>query len=412
MIDFEKLILPNGLKVLVNTNKTTPMAFFNLLYNVGARDEDENLTGFAHLLEHLMFGGSINIPEFDIHLENAGGENNAFTTNDFTNYYITIPANNIETAFWLESDRMLNLAFSEKSLEVQQKVVIEEFKQRYLNQPYGDAFLKLRPLAYKSHPYKWATIGKDISHIEKATMQDVKSFYSKWYNPDNAILSICSPLDAETIFNLAEKWFGNINKAKTENKKYPKEKEQTEKRELVIKADVPFRAIYQAFHMPDRLSKDYKVCDLISDLLSNGTSARLYQRLVKNKNYFSSLNAFISGDADPGLFFIQGELNENVTFSKVFKELNNEIDEIKNGNFSDKELEKVKNKFVSNFEFMKISGLNNAMNLAFYEWLGDANLLNNETSEYLSITKDDICQVAKNIFKESNLSQLIYEPLN
>ncbi len=410
MLQFEKFTLSNGLKVLVYNDKTTPMAVINILYGVGARDEDENKTGFAHLFEHLMFGGSINIPEFDTPLEKVGGENNAFTNNDITNYHITLPAQNIETAFWLESDRMLSLAFSEKSLEVQRKVVIEEFKQRYLNQPYGDAWLYMRPLAYTTHPYKWATIGKDISHIENATMSDVREFYNKWYNPANAIMVVAGPLELKVVKSLAEKWFGNIDKPHTATHQIPQEPVQNKKRELTLTRDVPFKALYQAYHMPARNHPDYKVCDMISDLLSNGASSRLYQNLVKDKNYFSSLNAYISGDVDPGLFIVQGELSNGYSFDDVIPAIDKEIEEIKKGNIHDREIEKVKNKIESTFEFSKTSCLNNAMNLALYEWMGDANQINHEVEHYKAITKDDICRVANELFRKENLSQLNYEP--
>jgi predicted Zn-dependent peptidase len=410
MVQFEKFTLQNGLKVLIHNDISTPMAVVNILYGVGARDEDENRTGFAHLFEHLMFGGSVNIPEYDTPVEQAGGENNAFTNNDFTNYYISLPANNIETAFWLESDRMLNLAFSEKSLEVQRKVVVEEFKQRYLNQPYGDAWLHLRPMAFKTHPYKWATIGKEIGHIENATMDDVKAFYSKWYNPANAILSVAGPLDSKTVLPLIEKWFGGIDKPHSAIHQIASEPAQTEKRKLVLERDVPFRSVFKAWHMPERNHPDYKVCDLISDLLSNGPSSRLYQNVVKKLNLFSSLNAYISGDFDPGLFMIQGELSDGQSFDDALKAIDNEIAEIVAGNFSDHELEKVKNKIESAFEFAKTSILNKAMNLAIYEWIGDAADMNSEVEKYKQISRNDIIRVAKTIFRDNNLSELFYEP--
>lgn len=410
MLQFEKFTLKNGLKVLINRDLSTPMAVVNILYGVGARDEDEERTGFAHLFEHLMFGGSVNIPEFDTPLEKVGGENNAFTNNDITNYYVTLPANNIETALWLESDRMLDLAFSDKSLEVQRKVVIEEFKQRYLNQPYGDAWLYLRPMAWKVHPYRWATIGKEISHIENATQNDVRAFYKKWYNPANAILSIAGPVDTDQTMKLVEKWFGAIDKPHSATHLIPQEPEQTEKRSLVLHREVPFRSMYRAWHMPSRLHPDYRVCDIISDLLSNGASSRLYQNLVRNRTLFSGLNGYITGDFDPGLFMIQGELSNGVSFDEVSTALDQEINSIIEGNFSDRELEKVKNKIESAFEFAKISALNNAMNLALYEWMGDAAMLNSEVERYSAITRDDICRVAKNIFREDNLSELFYEP--
>lgn len=411
MLQFDKHTLSNGLKLLIYKDKSTPMSVVNILYGVGARDEDENRTGFAHLFEHLMFGGSANIPEFDTPLEKVGGENNAFTNNDYTNYYVTLPAQNIETALWLESDRMLNLAFSEKSLEVQRKVVMEEFKQRYLNQPYGDAWLHLRPLAFAVHPYRWATIGKDLSHIENATMDDVKAFYEKWYNPANAIMTIGGPLETDQVIKLVEKWFGDIQKPQCAQHNILQEPKQTNKKTLTLDRDVPFRALYQAWHMPGRLDADYKACDLISDLLSNGASSRLYQNLVRDKNYFSSLNGYISGDFDPGLFIIQGELSDGFHFDDVKPAIEAEIQQIKDGKFSDRELEKVKNKIVSTFEFSRISCLNNAMNLSLYEWMGDAGMINQEVENYKAITRDDICRVANEIFCDTNLSELMYEPI-
>lgn len=412
MIGFEKHILPNGLKLLIHRDVSSPMAVVNILYGVGARDEDEERTGFAHLFEHLMFGGSKHIPEYDTPLEKTGGENNAFTNNDITNYYVTIPAVNLETAFWLESDRMLDLAFSEKSLEVQRKVVIEEFKQRYLNQPYGDAWLHLRPLAWKVHPYRWATIGKEISHIENATMEDVKAFYQKWYNPGNAIMCVAGNVDPDNILKMTEQWFGSIQKPHVAVHHIPAEPQQTERRHLTLQREVPFRSMYRAWHMPARLDPDYRACDMISDMLSNGPSSRLYQRLVKNRNLFSGLNAYISGDADPGLMIVQGELSDGVGFDEACKAVDDELRQIADGQFSNDELEKVKNKVESAFEFSKTSMLNNAMNLCQYEWLGDAAMLNQEVERYRSVTRDELIKVAQQVFRDNNLSELFYEPIS
>ncbi len=412
MIGFEKHILPNGLKLLIHRDVSSPMAVVNILYGVGARDEDEERTGFAHLFEHLMFGGSKHIPEFDTPLEKTGGENNAFTNNDITNYYVTIPAVNLETAFWLESDRMLDLAFSEKSLEVQRKVVIEEFKQRYLNQPYGDAWLHLRPLAWKVHPYRWATIGKEISHIENATMEDVRAFYQKWYNPGNAIMCVAGNVDPDNILKMTEQWFGSIQKPHAAVHQIPAEPQQTERRHLTLQREVPFRSMYRAYHMPSRLDPDYRACDMISDMLSNGPSSRLYQRLVKNRNLFSGLNAYISGDADPGLMIVQGELSDGVGFDEACKAVDDELRQIADGQFSNDELEKVKNKVESAFEFSKTSMLNNAMNLCQYEWLGDAAMLNQEVERYRSVTREDLIKVAQQVFRDNNLSELFYEPIS
>lgn len=411
MIQFDKFTLENGLRVLVHSDHSTPLLAMNILYGVGARDESPDKTGFAHLFEHLMFGGSKNIPEYDKPLELAGGENNAFTNNDITNYYLTIPSMNMELAFWLESDRMLDLAFTPQSLEVQRKVVIEEFKQRYLNQPYGDAWLHLRPLAYKVHPYQWATIGKDISHIEDATMDDVKAFYKKWYNPGNAIMVLAGDISLEKAKILTEKWFAPIDKKHKAVRNLPVEPKQTEFREEVLVRNVPFRSFYRAYHTVERKNPDYPVTDLISDLLSNGPSARLYQRLVKEKELVSNINAYISGDMDAGILVIQGDLNEGKDYPEVMAALDAELQEIIDGKIAEEEMEKVKNKYEAKFEFDKTSVLNKAMNLAYYEWLGDASLLNDEPAKYKKVSIDDVKRVASSIFRRENLSELRYEPV-
>jgi len=310
MLGFERFTLKNGLRVIVHIDESTPLACVNILYDVGARDEDESRTGFAHLFEHLMFGGSINIPSYDEPLQRVGGENNAFTTNDITNYYLTLPAANLETAFWLESDRMLSLAFSEKSLEVQRNVVIEEFKQRYLNQPYGDIWLRLRPLVYKVHPYKWATIGKEISHIEQATMDDVKAFFAKHYCPTNAVMVVAGNVTVPQVKALAEKWFEPIPSGEKPVRNLPVEPPQTAHRREVIHADVPFDALYMAFRMCSRYDKEYYAMDLISDILSRGNSSRLYNRLIKEKNLFSELNAYVMGELDNSIFIVSGKTNK------------------------------------------------------------------------------------------------------
>ncbi|MGN6638273.1 MAG: M16 family metallopeptidase, partial [Mucilaginibacter sp.] len=313
MVKFNRFTLKNGLRVLVHEDHATPMAVLNILYDVGARDEDPDKTGFAHLFEHLMFGGSVNIPHYDVPLQRVGGENNAFTTNDITNYYITLPVENIETAFWLESDRMLSLAFSEKSLEVQRNVVIEEFKQRYLNQPYGDVWLKLRPLVYKKHPYRWATIGKEIKHIEDARIEDVKAFFKKHYNPQNAIMVVAGNVDTEKVKELAEKWFGPIPAGEKYHRSLPTEPEQREARRETVSAKVPLNDLYIAFHMPGRLEPGYYAVDLISDILSRGYSSRLYKDLVKDQELFSEIHAYNIGSFDCGMFVVEGKPLEHVS---------------------------------------------------------------------------------------------------
>ncbi len=408
MIDFDKFELDNGLKVIVHKDINTPIVAMNILYNVGARDEDPNKTGFAHLFEHLMFGGSVNIPKYDIPLEKAGGENNAFTNNDITNYYLTIPKQNLELAFWLESDRMLNLAFSTKSLEVQRNVVIEEFKQSYLNQPYGDVWLMLKPLAYKIHPYKWPTIGKEISHIENATMDDVKAFYKKFYNPNNAILTVAGNVETRNIKKLAEKWFGPVLQETKYNRSLPMEPVQTEIRNLTVKRKVPFDAIYKVYHICARTDQEYHTTDLISDILSNGDSSRLYTRLVKEQKLFSEINAYITGDIDNGLFVFTGKLVNGVKMKDAEKAIENEIEKIKDIQVKDEELRKVKNKIESSLEFSEINVLNKAMNLSFSELLGDADLINQEKSKYSSVTIEGIHQTANEIFRKDNCSTLYY----
>ena len=412
MIKFEKFTLNNGLKVIVHQDNTTPIVAFNLLYNVGARDEDENKTGFAHLFEHLMLGGSINIPNFDEPLQFVGGDNNAFTSNDITNYYITLPKNNLETAFWLDSDRMLSLAFTEKSLEVQRQVVIEEFKQNYLNQPYGDVWLLLRPLAYQNHPYKWATIGKEISHIENATMQDVKDFFYKHYLPNNAILSVAGDVDIAEIKKLAEKWFGNIPSGNVAKRKLPIEPKQKEERRLSVERDVPANAIYKAYHMCKKTDDDFYATDLLSDLLSLGNSSRLYQALVKEQKLFSEISAYVMGSFDYGLFIINGNLQDNVSFEIAEKAIERELTKIKETLVQAKELEKVKNKIISTLLFSETSVLNKAMNLAISELLGDANDVNTEEEKYMKVTPEDIKQIANKILVPTNCSTLIYAKKN
>ncbi len=333
------------------------MVAVNILYKVGSRDESIRRTGFAHLFEHLMFGGSENIPKYDIPLEKSGGENNAFTNADYTNYYLTIPKNNIEVAFWLESDRMNNLAFSTQSLNVQKQVVIEEFKQNYLNQPYGESYLLLKPLAYKKHPYRWITIGKDISHIENTTLDYVKKFYGRYYNPNNAILSISGDVSTSEIKELSEKWFGSINSGQEITRDYPEEPIQKRRRVSNIERDVPQNAVYMAWHMPKRTDKEYYHCDLISDILSNGKSSRLYRNLVIENSLLSDINAFISGDENPGLFIVIAKLLDGVSTDTAIESINNEIFEISNNLVSVTELEKVKNKIEATGVFLSIATL-------------------------------------------------------
>ncbi len=408
MIKFEKFTLANGLKVIYHQDKSTPMVCLNILYNVGARDEDENKTGFAHLFEHLMFGGSVNIPNYDEPLQLVGGENNAFTTNDITNYYCSVPAQNLETAFWLESDRMLSLAFTDKSLEVQRSVVIEEFKQRYLNQPYGDVWLLLRPLAFKKHPYKWATIGKEIKHIEDAVMDDVKSFFKKHYHPGNAIMVVAGNVELKVVKELSEKWFGSIPAQPKEKRNLPIEPEQNEFRELTVKKDVPANAIYKTYHMCSRYDKDYYATDILSDILSRGNSSRLYIALVKNKQLFSEINAYVSGDFDPGLFVVSGKLNDGVDVKEAEKAIDEELEKMKELTITADELQKCKNKIESSITFSETDVLTKATNLAIAELLGDADEINKEIEKYNAVDLKQLNTVANKIFQKNNCTTLYY----
>lgn len=409
MIKYSKYTLENGLTLLVHVDKTTPIVAFNLMYDVGAKDENENKTGFAHLFEHLMFGGSKNIADFDSPLQERGGVSNAFTNNDITNYYITIPKENLETAFWLDSDRMLELAFSTKSLEVQRNVVIEEFKQRYLNQPYGDVWLNLRPLAYKNHPYQWATIGKEISHIENATMDDVKNFFYSHYAPNNAILCVAGNIEPENILALTKKWFGDIPERKVQVRNLPVEPFQSEPRFLELERSVPNNAIYKAYHMCSRKAKEFYATDLVSDVLSRGKSSILYTELVKKKQLFTEINAYITGDIDPGLFIVTGMLNKDVSFEVADNAIKEVILKITNQPISDEELEKVKNKWLTSKLFDDMNVLNKAMNLCYFELLGNADDVNSEPDKYVAVTKEEILQAAKTVLNESNCSTIYYK---
>jgi zinc protease len=408
MIHFQKFTLANGLRVLVHEDTTTPMAVLNILYDVGARDENPSQTGFAHLFEHLMFGGSVNIPSYDEPLQRVGGENNAFTSNDITNYYITLPAVNLETAFWLESDRMLSLAFSEKSLEVQRNVVCEEFKQRYLNQPYGDVWLKLRPLVYKNHPYQWATIGKELSHIEDAQMEDVKAFFNKHYNPQNAIMVVGGNVKLEEVKQLAEKYFAPIDAGIKYERNLPQEPLQEQEIIENVHADVPNSAIYKVFKMPGRMEEGYAAIDLISDILSQGKSSRLYQNLVQQNAVFSDIKAYNFGSIHTGMFVIEGKPLPGIDVKEADELIWKELEQLQLQPIFEDELVKVKNKYESSKAFSEMNLLDKAMNLAFYELFGDANLVNSDLQNYLSVTVDEIQQEAKKIFNREQATTLFY----
>lgn len=412
MIQFNKFTLDNGLRVLIHEDKSTPMAVLNVMYDVGARDENPEKTGFAHLFEHLMFGGSINIKDYDEPLQRAGGENNAYTTNDLTNYYCQLPAQNLETAMWLESDRMLSLAFSSKSLDVQRKVVCEEFKEHYINKPYGDVWKLARELTYTTHPYKWMTIGKELSHVENATLSDVKAFFKKHYSPSNAIVVIAGNIDTTEALALAQKWFGNIPAGEKYVRNLIAEPIQTAARENEVEANVPLDALVKTFHIDSRLNKGYYVADLITEVLGGGGSSRLFQKLIKEKQLFSNLDCYHFGSIDKGVIAIEGKLVKGKKMRDAEQAINEELEKIATSLITETELQKVKNKTESVVAFEDMALMSRANSLAFYELLGNANLMNTELEKYYSITANDILNYSQQIFSANNSNTLRYRSKN
>ncbi|QKG58106.1 insulinase family protein [Hymenobacter sp. BRD128] len=409
MIYFQEFTLANGLRCLVHEDFTTPLAVLNILYDVGSRDESPDRTGFAHLFEHLMFSGSANIPSYDEPLQKVGGENNAFTSQDITNYYLSLPAANIETGFWLESDRMLDLAFSDNGLDVQRKVVVEEFKQNYLNQPYGDVWLKLKPLAYQTHPYQWNTIGKEISHIEEAEMADVRAFFRQHYTPQNAILVVAGAVAAAEVKRLAEKWFGPIPGGERRPRQLPQEPAQTVARHAATTAPVPLSALYKAYHMPARLDPRYHAVDLLGDLLGRGKSSRLHQRLVKDLQLFNNISASVTGALDPGLLVVSGKLNTGVDLAEADRAVEAVVAELRQAEVPADELQKVKNQAETGLVFGEIELLNRALALAIGKLLGNANLVNEEPAQLQAVTPAHVRAAAELVLRPENCSTLYYQ---
>ena len=409
MIQVNRTTLENGLRIVHNEDNATQMVAINVLYNVGARDEDPEHTGFAHLFEHLMFGGSVHIPDYDAPVQNAGGENNAWTNNDITNYYITLPHQNAEIGFWLESDRMLSLDFNSKSLEVQRQVVIEEFKQRHLNQPYGDVGHLVRGMAYTRHPYQWPTIGKEIAHIAQATLDEVKDFFFRFYAPNNAILSVTGHITFEETVELAKKWFGPIPQREVKVRNLPQEPEQTAERRMTVERNVPVDAIYMVFPMCSRLHPDYYAYDMLSDLLSNGRSSRFIQHLVQDKKIFNGIDAYISGSIDAGLFHIAGKPCAGVSLEEAEGAIWKELRAIAQENVEAEELQKVKNRYESEQIFSNLNYLNVATNLAFFELLRHAEDINTEVDRYQAVTAQRIKEVAQQTFVPEHCSVLYYQ---
>lgn len=408
MIPYTKKILPNGLTVVVNRDRASKLAAVNILYKVGARNEDPRRTGFAHLFEHLMFRGTREIPNFDLPVQMASGDNNAFTNNDYTDFYITLPKDNLETALWLESDRMEGLDITPAKLEAEKKVVIEEFRQRYLNQPYGDQTMLLRALAYKVHPYRWAAIGLTTDHIAEATLEDVEAFYRTHYRPSNAVLSISADIEEERMLELAEKWFAPLADRPADAAPIPQEPAQTEARREEVERDVPAPTVTVAYHMGGRTDAGFYTADLVSDLLAGGDSGRLYTHLVKERRLLSSVNAYVTGDIDPGLFVFTGQLLPGVTPGEAEAAFREEIETLQTASAAAREIEKVKNKFEANTLFGELNVMNKAMNLGFYEMLGDLALINREVGLYRAVGDDDIRSFSSRTFRPENSSTLIY----
>lgn len=407
-MNFEKFVLNNGLRVIFHQDKNTSIAALNIIYDVGAKDEDPEKTGWAHLLEHLMFEGSINIPDYDKVLENAGGSNNAFTNNDYTNYYLTLPKNNIETALWLESDRMLNLSFNKSKFKTQKNVVIEEFKQTTLNEPYGDDMALIADLSYKNHPYKWTTIGKDISHIEKANLPEIKQFYNKFYSPNNAILSIGGDFEFEYIKNIVTKWFADIPKTELKIRNYPSENTQNEKRFNKVYRDVPFDMIYLSFHYGARTNIEFYIFDIITDILDAGKSSRLYQNIVKKNHIFDDIDAFITGNIDAGLIIFSGRPADGISMEDAENAIWKELDDLKNNPVTDIELKKTINSLEFGIGYMQTSIMSKTRNLAYFELINDVNLINSEKEKYSNITAKEIQEAAKKTFTINNSSVIHY----
>jgi predicted Zn-dependent peptidase len=412
MIKIEKFVLENGLKMIHHYDASSPMVVINVLYDIGSKDEDPEQTGFAHLFEHLMFGGSVNIPSYDHPVQLAGGENNAWTSNDVTNYYVVLPYRNAEIGFWLESDRMLSLDFNQQSLDVQKQVVSEEFKQRNLNQPYGDVNHLIRCMVYKVHPYQCPTIGKELSHIEQVTLDDAKQFFFSHYAPNNAVLAVAGNISFEEAKALTQKWFADIPKRELKTRNLPQEPVQTEPRLTEVERDVPVNVIYKMYHTDARRHPEYYISDVMSDILSNGRSSRLYKRLVKEEKIFTDVNAYISGDIEAGLFYLTGKLAEGISFEEADRQLQKELDILKTEKIGAYELEKVKNKYESGQLFGEINLLNKAYNMAYFELLGNAEDMNNEISRYREVTPEQIVEKAREIFREENSSTLYYKKSN
>ena len=411
MISYITHTLNNGLSVLLHEDADTPLVTINLLYKVGARNESPSRTGFAHLFEHLMFGGTKAVPDFDRVVNQLGGEANAFTNNDFTNYYLTVPATHLEEALQLEADRMRGPLFTQHALEVQRKVVTEEYNQRYINQPYGDMWLILRPLCYDVHPYRWCTIGADIRHVQEAPLEEVEAFFHRYYNPNNALMAIAGNIHAEKTLKLVERLFGSI----ANHSEIPvnlddtlQEPEPIEARRQTIYRNVPTAAITKAYLMSDRLNADFYCYDLISDVLSNGQSSRFYNDLVKRQGLFSEVNAYITGDVDKGLFVCNARLCEGINVEVAEAAIDDALQQMVEEAVPQHELQKVVNKYESTFAFSQYKAADRAQSLCYYHMLGHIEWVNSEPSNYYPIRPEDLQRVAAKCFQSHRSRTLVY----
>ena len=414
MLCYRKHQLANGLTVLLHEAWDTPLATVNLLYNVGSRDEEPHLTGFAHLFEHLMFGGTPDVPDLDTVVSNLGGENNAFTGNDFTNYYITLPAEELDTALFLEADRMAHLDISQHALEVQQSVVTEEYNQRYKNTPYGDMWLLMRPLCYKAYPYRWCPIGADIRHVSEASLDDVRAFHRKHYQPSEAILSIAAPLESEAMLEAVERAW-HSKRVETPHYRnyqqhpYPTEPQQEMRRTLHVQRDVPATHVYIAYPMGDHFGPHFRACDLLSDLLASGTSSRLHRKLVLEEGLLTEADACITADAGPGLLLLSGNLNEGVDAEQAVEALRREAMQLTTTEVSDYELQKVVNRYENNYVLSQYKAADRALALCQYTWLGDTDMLNHEVEHYRQLTPHDLLVAAQEVLRPEHENILYYE---
>jgi zinc protease len=405
MINYESFELTNGLKVIVHPDQQSPTVAFNLIYNVGSRDENPNKTGFAHLFEHLMFGGSENIPDYDIPLQKVGAQNNAYTTPDITNYYITLPQQNLETAFWLESDRMKALSFDQKVLDIQKSVVIEEFKQRYLNQPYGDLMLKLRPLVYQNHSYSWATIGKSIEHIESFSMDDVKDFFYKYYLPNNACLVVGGYVKTTEIEKLSKKWFGDIPAGFIPQRNLPQNELIAEPIKVTIEKSMPQKMLSLAYLMPPRFDSDYYNLDFLSDTLGQGKASYFYQKLVSQKKLFTNCSAYHTGSLDQGMFIISASLQPEIDYELAEKEIQMTMQKFINEDINAEEIQRAKTQLSVSEGFQDVNLLNRCVKLAYAANAGNPNKIELENQLYQDVSLDSIIQSSKeHIFQKNHVS--------